>query len=91
MAANSKGPRADATDSRKPNTDTDESVVTGELPKDLTVQETLDWVAGDSIYGVSGIEVMLRRAGKGYVLGPPTRSLAGWTKELAAALRGRGD
>lgn len=47
MAANSKGPRADATDSRKPNTDTDESVVTGELPKDLTVQETLDWVAGD--------------------------------------------
>jgi SRSO17 transposase len=27
------------------------------------------WVAGDSIYGVGGIETGLRRAGKGYVLG----------------------
>jgi SRSO17 transposase len=27
------------------------------------------WVAGDSIYGVGEIEMMLRRAGKGYVLG----------------------
>jgi SRSO17 transposase len=27
------------------------------------------WVAGDSVYGVSEIEMALRRAGKGYVLG----------------------
>ena len=27
------------------------------------------WVAGDSIYGVGEIEIALRRAGKGYVLG----------------------
>jgi SRSO17 transposase len=27
------------------------------------------WVAADSVYGVGGIEMMLRRAGKGYVLG----------------------
>jgi SRSO17 transposase len=27
------------------------------------------WVAGDSIYGVSEVEMALRRAGKGYVLG----------------------
>jgi SRSO17 transposase len=27
------------------------------------------WVVGDSIYGVSEIEMALRRAGKGYVLG----------------------
>src|SRR6185369_11573491 len=27
------------------------------------------WVAGDSIYGVSAVEMALRRAGKGYVLG----------------------
>jgi len=27
------------------------------------------WVAGDSVYGVGELEMMLRRAGKGYVLG----------------------
>ena len=27
------------------------------------------WVAADSIYGVGEIEMALRRAGKGYVLG----------------------
>ena len=28
-----------------------------------------DWVAADTIYGVGAIEMQLRRAGKGYVLG----------------------
>src|SRR3954453_14524476 len=27
------------------------------------------WVAADSVYGVGDVEMMLRRAGKGYVLG----------------------
>jgi hypothetical protein len=27
------------------------------------------WVAGDTVYGVGDIEQLLRRAGKGYVLG----------------------
>src|SRR5512142_3556711 len=32
------------------------------------------WVVGDSIYGVSEIEMALRRAGKGYVLGVASNS-----------------
>jgi SRSO17 transposase len=54
------------------------------------------WVAGDSIYGVSEFEMMLRGAGKGYVLGVrashPFSSwigkpdLAGTAKEIAAEL-----
>src|ERR671927_1787826 len=32
------------------------------------------WVAGDSIYGVSEVEMALRRAGKGYVLGVNSNS-----------------
>ncbi len=37
------------------------------------------WVAGDSIYGVGEIEMRLRRAGKGYVLGVnATHPFASW-------------
>src|SRR3954453_14098712 len=32
------------------------------------------WVVGDSIYGVSAVEMALRRAGKGYVLGVNSNS-----------------
>ncbi|MFI1401168.1 IS701 family transposase [Streptomyces sp. NPDC020681] len=55
-----------------------------------------DWVAADSVYGVGDIEIALRRAGKGYVLGvnanhhfgswigkPP---VAGTAEEIAGAL-----
>jgi SRSO17 transposase len=44
------------------------------------------WVAGDSIYGVGDIEIALRRAGKGYVLGVnATHSFGSWgTKPLLA-------
>jgi SRSO17 transposase len=30
------------------------------------------WVAADSVYGVGELEMALRRAGKGYVLGQPS-------------------
>jgi SRSO17 transposase len=44
------------------------------------------WVAGDSIYGVGDIEIALRRAGKGYVLGVnATHPFGSWgTKPLVA-------
>ena len=54
------------------------------------------WVAGDSIYGVSAVEMALRRAGKGYVLGVAATSqftswgakppVAGTAAEIAGAL-----
>jgi SRSO17 transposase len=40
------------------------------------------WVAGDSVYGVGEIEMSLRRAGKGYVLGVKSdRIFRSWGKE----------
>src|SRR4051812_50052808 len=54
------------------------------------------WVAGDTIYGVGEIEMALRRAGKGYVLGAnatdvfnswgKTPSVAGTAEAIAAGL-----
>src|SRR3954453_22632048 len=53
------------------------------------------WVAADSVYGVADIEMMLRRAGKGYVLGVTGKHhghswgkepVAGTADEIAAAL-----
>ena len=54
------------------------------------------WVVGDSIYGVSEVEMALRRAGKGYVLGVAATSqfnswgakppVAGTAAEIASAL-----
>ena len=54
------------------------------------------WVVGDSIYGVSEVEMALRRAGKGYVLGVAATSqfnswgakppAAGTAAEIAGAL-----
>jgi SRSO17 transposase len=54
------------------------------------------WVVGDSIYGVSAVEMALRRAGKGYVLGVAATSqfnswgakppIAGTATAIASAL-----
>src|ERR671910_670830 len=39
------------------------------------------WVAADSVYGVGGVEMALRRAGKGYVLGvTSTTQVHSWDK-----------
>src|SRR6478672_3490714 len=44
------------------------------------------WVAGDSIYGVSAVEMALRRAGKGYVLGvAATSQFTSWGTEPPVA------
>lgn len=44
------------------------------------------WVAGDSIYGVGEIEMLLRRAGKGYVLGVAgSHRFWSWSTKLAVA------
>ena len=56
------------------------------------------WVAADSVYGVGNIEMALRRAGKGYVLGVNAnhsfrswgkpQAIAGTAKEIAESLPG---
>jgi SRSO17 transposase len=44
------------------------------------------WVSGDSVYGVSEIEMALRRAGKGYVLGVnATQTFNSWLGKPAVA------
>jgi SRSO17 transposase len=45
-----------------------------------------DWVAADTIYGVGAIEMQLRRAGKGYVLGAhATDQFSSWIDKPAVA------
>ena len=54
------------------------------------------WVAADTVYGASELEMALRRAGKGYVLGQPSTQqvwlsgarpdIAGTAEDVAAAL-----
>ena len=39
------------------------------IERAIATEVPFGWVAGDSIYGVGEIEIALRRAGKGYVLG----------------------
>src|SRR5829696_4243085 len=39
------------------------------IERALAAGAPFDWVAADTIYGVGAIEMQLRRAGKGYVLG----------------------
>ena len=39
------------------------------IERALAAEVPFGWVAADSVYGVGGIEMALRRAGKGYVLG----------------------
>jgi SRSO17 transposase len=44
------------------------------------------WVAADSVYGVGGVEMALRRAGKGYVLGvASTTQFHSWDKPAPVA------
>jgi SRSO17 transposase len=44
------------------------------------------WLAADSVYGVGALESVLRRAGKGYVLGvASTHHFNSWGREIAVA------
>jgi SRSO17 transposase len=66
------------------------------IERTLAVSVPFGWVAADSVYGVSEIEQVLRRAGKGYVLGVAgshvfhswgkPRPLAGTAADIAQAL-----
>ena len=41
----------------------------GMIERAITAEVPFNWVAADTVYGVGDIEMALRRAGKGYVLG----------------------
>jgi len=49
------------------------------------------WVAADSIYGVSEIEMELRRAGRGYVLGVSAAPVQLLDRQAGGGRHGRGD
>lgn len=45
------------------------SLATAMIGRALAAEVPFSWVAGDSVYGVGELEMALRRAGKGFVLG----------------------
>lgn len=56
------------------------------IERALAADMPFSWVAADSVYGVGNIEMALRRAGKGYVLGvSATHAFNSWGKTFAAA------
>jgi SRSO17 transposase len=56
------------------------------IERAITAGVPFAWVAGDSVYGVGEIEMALRRAGKGYVLGAnATQPFNSWTGKPAVA------
>jgi SRSO17 transposase len=68
----------------------------GMIARAISADVPFSWVAADSVYGVSELEMALRRAGKGYVLGVnanhwfgswhPEILVAGEAKDIAKAL-----
>lgn len=66
------------------------------IQRALSTDVPFSWVAADSVYGVGSIEMTLRRAAKGYVLGVSSShgftswgksyAVSGTAKEIAAAL-----
>lgn len=66
------------------------------IERALAAEMPFSWVAADSVYGVGDIEMTLRRAGKGYVLGVSAKhafnswgkpyAVAGTAKDIAADL-----
>jgi SRSO17 transposase len=56
------------------------------IERALAAQVPFGWVAADSVYGVGAIETVLRRAGKGYVLGVNSGTLvSSWGKSRPIA------
>jgi SRSO17 transposase len=56
------------------------------IERALSAQVPFSWVAADSVYGVGAVETMLRRAGKGYVLGVSSdHSFNSWGKSQRVA------
>jgi len=65
------------------------------IERAIAAEAPFAWVAADSVYGVGDVEMALRRAGKGYVLGVTGKHhfrswdkqpIAGTAHEIAAAL-----
>jgi len=56
------------------------------IARSITAEVPFAWVAADTVYGVGDIEQMLRRAGKGYVLGVSSNHHFGsWVGKPAVA------
>lgn len=56
------------------------------IERALSAQVPFSWVAADSVYGVGAVETVLRRAGKGYVLGVSSdHSFNSWSKSRRIA------
>jgi SRSO17 transposase len=56
-------------------------IAVGMLKRALAAKAPFAWVAADTVYGVGEVERMLRRAGKGYVLGvASTHQIRSWGK-----------
>lgn len=56
------------------------------IERALLADVPFSWVAADSVYGVGAIEMALRRAGKGYVLGvSANHSFTSWAKPHAVS------
>jgi SRSO17 transposase len=52
----------------------------------LQAEVPFAWVAADTVYGVGAVDMALRRAGKGYVLGvPATQPFTSWDKPWVVA------
>jgi len=71
-------------------------IAVGMIERVITAGVPFGWVAADGVYGVGDVEMALRRAGKGYVLGVTGTSqfwswgkqpsIAGTAEQIAAAL-----
>jgi SRSO17 transposase len=56
------------------------------IERALTAQVPFAWAAADTVYGVGALETVLRRAGKGYVLGVSSdHRVQSWGKKQAIA------
>jgi len=59
-------------------------IALGMIKRALAANVPFAWLAADTVYGVGEVEQVLRRAGKGYVLGvPSTHQVRSWGKALA--------
>ena len=62
------------------------AIAAGMIGRAIAADVSFRWVTGDSVYGVGDVEVALRRAGKGYVLGVTgNHQFWSWGKEPAVA------
>ncbi len=58
-------------------------IAVGMITRALAANVPFAWLAADTVYGVGEVEQVLRRAGKGYVLGvPSTHQVRSWGKAL---------